>query len=112
MPDPGLFVEGLSVGFPTASGPTGCSLVRALDNVDFAVAPGATLGLVGESGSGKSTAVLALLGLLGGAQVAARRMAFDGQDLLTTAPALRGRRIGAVFQDPSSTLNPALTVGL
>jgi peptide/nickel transport system ATP-binding protein len=112
MPDPGLVVEGLSVGFPTASGPTGCSLVRALDNVDFAVAPGATLGLVGESGSGKSTAVLALLGLLGGAQVAARRMAFDGQDLLTTAPALRGRRIGAVFQDPSSTLNPAVTVGL
>ncbi len=73
---------------------------------------GAALGLVGESGSGKSTAVLALLGLLGGAQVAARRMAFDGQDLLTAAPALRGRRIGAVFQDPSSTLNPALTVGL
>jgi peptide/nickel transport system ATP-binding protein len=104
---PGLSVEGLSVGFPTASG-----LVRALDNVDFAVAPGAALGLVGESGSGKSTAVLALLGLLGGAQVAARRMAFDGQDLLTAAPALRGRRIGAVFQDPSSTLNPALTVGL
>jgi peptide/nickel transport system ATP-binding protein len=107
MPDSGLSVECLSVGFPTASG-----LVRALDNVDFAVAPGAALGLVGESGSGKSTAVLALLGLLGGAQVAAQRMAFGGQDLLTTAPALRGRRIGAVFQDPSSTLNPALTVGL
>jgi len=107
MPDRGLSVEGLSVGFPTAGG-----LVRALDNVDFAVPPGAALGLVGESGSGKSTAVLALLGLLGAAQVAAQRMIFDGRDLLTAAPALRGRRIGAVFQDPSSTLNPALTVGL
>ena len=98
---------GLSVGFPTASG-----RVQALDSVDFAVAPGAALGLVGESGSGKSTAVLALLGLLGRASVAARKLAFDGQDLLTAAPALRGRRIGVVFQDPSSTLNPALTVGL
>ncbi|MGA9867471.1 MAG: ABC transporter ATP-binding protein [Acetobacteraceae bacterium] len=107
MPDLGLSVEGLSVGFPTASG-----VVRALDNVDFAVRPRTALGLVGESGSGKSTAVLALLGLLGTAEVAARRMAFAGQDLFTAAPALRGRRIGVVFQDPSSSLNPALTVGL
>ncbi|MEO8714938.1 MAG: ABC transporter ATP-binding protein, partial [Acetobacteraceae bacterium] len=102
MPEAGLCVEGLSVAF----GP-----VRALDDVGFAVAPGAALGLVGESGSGKSTAVLALLGLLDGARVAARRMAFDGADLLVAAPALRGRRIGVVFRDPSSTLNPALTVG-
>ena len=103
----GLSVEGLSVGFAGVRG-----RVQALDGVDFAVPPGGTLGLVGESGSGKSTALLALLGLLGRAEVAARRMAFGGADLLTTAPALRGRQISAVFQDPASALNPALTVGL
>ncbi len=107
MLDAGLSVQGLSVGFPTANGH-----VQALDDVDFAVPPGTALGLVGESGSGKSTAVLALLGLLGNARVAARRMTFADEDLLTAASALRGRRIGVVFQDPSSCLNPALTVGL
>jgi peptide/nickel transport system ATP-binding protein len=107
MLDAGLSVQGLSVGFPTASGH-----VQALDDVNFAVPPGTALGLVGESGSGKSTAVLALLGLLGNARVAARRMTFADEDLLTAASALRGRRIGVVFQDPSSCLNPALTVGL
>jgi peptide/nickel transport system ATP-binding protein len=107
MAEAGLSVEGLTVGFPGARG-----RVQALDGVDFAVPPGGALGLVGESGSGKSTALLALLGLLGAAEVAARRMAFGRQDLLIAAPALRGRRISAVFQDPASTLNPALTVGL
>lgn len=106
MPDAGLSVAGLSVGFATSRG-----RVRALDDVDFAVPQGASLGLVGESGSGKSTAVLALLGLLGPARVAARRMVFDDIDLLAEAHAVRGRRIGVVFQDPSSILNPALTVG-
>ncbi len=107
MADAGLAVEGLSVTFPSARG-----RVQALDRVDFAVPSGAALGLVGESGSGKSTAVLALLGLLDTAEVTARRMTFSDANLLTAAPALRGRRIGVVFQDPSSTLNPALTVGL
>ncbi len=107
MLDRALLVEGLSIAFPGPRGP-----VHALDGVDLAIPPGGALGLVGESGSGKSTAVLALLGLLDGAQVSARRMAYAGHDLLREAPALRGRRIGAVFQDPASTLNPALTIGL
>ena len=101
-----LEIEGLSVGFPVQHG-----TVRALDDVDLAAARGAAMGLVGESGSGKSTMVLALLGLLGRAQVTARRMAWSGADLLTGAAGLRGRRVGVVFQDPSSTLNPAHSVG-
>jgi len=106
MPEPLLDVQGLSVAFPSARGP-----IHALQNVDLAVEPGGALALVGESGSGKSTVVLALLGLLGAAQVQARRMSFDGADLLAQAAALRGRRLAVVFQDPASALNPALSVG-
>ncbi len=106
MPDPLLQVEALDVAFPTAHGE-----LHALQQVSLDVARGGAVALVGESGSGKSTFVLALLGLLGRAQVAAARMAFDGIDLRTRAAAVRGRRIAAVFQDPSSSLNPAMTVG-
>ncbi len=101
-----LEVSGLSVAFPTPGGD-----LHALQDVGLAVERGGALALVGESGSGKSTVVLALLGLLGRARVDARRMAWDGVDLRTHAAALRGRRIATVFQDPSSCLNPALTVG-
>ena len=103
-----LAVDGLSVSYPTPRG-----WLRALDDVSLSIPAGGILGLVGESGSGKSTVVLALLGLLGPeARIGARRAEFGGQDLLQNAPALRGCRIGAVFQDPSAALNPALTVGL
>ena len=61
---------------------------------------------------GKSTVVMALLGLLdAGARLQARRVAFSGEDLLSRAAALRGRRIGVVFQDSAAVLNPALTIG-
>ncbi len=106
LPGPLLDVQGLSVAFPTARG-----RIQALQDVDLAVNPGGAVALVGESGSGKSTVVLALLGLLGTAQVQARRMAFGGADLLAQAAALRGRRLAVVFQDPASALNPALSVG-
>jgi len=106
MADALLAVEGLSVAFPTRRG-----AVHALQGVDLAVPAGGALALVGESGSGKSTVVLALLGLLGRARVEARRMAFDGVDFRTRAADLRGRRIAVVFQDPSSSLNPALSIG-
>jgi peptide/nickel transport system ATP-binding protein len=103
-----LRVEKLSVHYDTMHGQ-----VRALDRVSLAIPRGQVLGLVGESGSGKSTLVLALLGLLGkAARVQAAVLDFDGHDLLRDPAALRGRRIGVVFQDPSSVLNPALQIGL
>ena len=106
-PPPGLLdVQALHVAFPTVFG-----MLHALDGVSLSVPKGGAVGLVGESGSGKSTVVLALLGLLGRASVSATRMAFDGINLCTSAAAMRGRRIAAVFQDPSSSLNPALTIG-
>jgi len=105
---PLLDIDGLSVGYRTTRG-----LVRALDGVSLSIGKGEALGLVGESGSGKSSVVLAILGLLGSeAVVRADRARFDGADLLANAPALRGRRIATVFQDPSSALNPALSIGL
>ena len=108
MVEAALQVEDLSVHYATARGK-----VRALDHVSFAIPRGEVMGLVGESGSGKSTVVLALLGLLGtSAQVSASTMTFDGHDLLRDPVSLRGRRIGVVFQDPSSVLNPSLPVGL
>ena len=107
MGDAGLIVEGLAVHYPTGRG-----VLHAVQDVSLAVAPGAVLGLVGESGSGKSTVLLALLGLLAPGTVLARRMAYDGHDLLREAPGLRGRRIGMVFQDTAAALNPALTVGV
>ncbi len=108
MAEPLLSVSGLSVSYRTPRG-----WLRALDDVSLTIDRGEVLGLVGESGSGKSTVVLALLGLLDASvRIDAKAVRFDGDDLLANAPALRGRRIGTVFQDPSASLNPALRIGL
>ena len=102
-----LQIEALSVAYASRTG-----WLQALDRVSLSIPPGGVLGLVGESGSGKSTVVLALLGLLGpSARVDAKRLAFDGHDLLRNAATLRGRRVGVVFQDAAAALNPALTIG-
>jgi peptide/nickel transport system ATP-binding protein len=107
-PEPVLELEDLSVSYPTRRG-----WLQALDKVSLVIPRGRAMGLVGESGSGKSTVVLAILGLLGEAvRVEAGRAKFLGADILRQAKKLRGKRIGAVFQDPSATLNPALTIGL
>jgi peptide/nickel transport system ATP-binding protein len=107
MADALLDISRLTVAYPTQRG-----WLQALEDVSLAIAPGEVLGLVGESGSGKSTVVLALLGLLGAAaQVVARHVLFDGEDLLLRAPSLRGRRIGVVFQDTAAVLNPSMTIG-
>lgn len=107
MADRALTIDGLSLEYNTPRG-----WLRALDDVSLSIPPGTALGLVGESGSGKSSVVMALLGLLDtGAHVSARRVDFDGEDLLVRAAALRGRRIGVVFQDTSAVLNPAHTIG-
>ena len=87
-----------------------------LDGVGFALMPGETLALVGESGAGKSTIALALMGLVRPPEVALDgSMRFDGQEMSGLNErawrAVRGRRIGMIFQDAGAALNPCFTVG-
>src|SRR5262245_47212229 len=89
---------------------------NVVDALSFDVHPGEVLGIVGESGSGKTMAARAVIGLLPQAiRRSAGRIEFEGQDLATLAPGalrrVRGRRIGMVFQEPMTSLNPALTIG-
>ena len=112
MSAPLLSVEGLRVGFRRAGG----GVVEAVRGVDFSVAPGEAVGIVGESGSGKSLTMLAVMRLLvSPARITGGRAVFAGEDLATADErrmrALRGRDIAMVFQDPQSSLNPALTIG-
>jgi peptide/nickel transport system ATP-binding protein len=107
---PLLDVSNLRVTLNTARGPA-----DALRDVSFALDRGDTLGLIGESGCGKSITALALMGLLPeGAQVSGS-IRLDGQELTTLDEAgwcdLRGRRLGMVFQEPMTALNPLHTVG-
>jgi oligopeptide/dipeptide ABC transporter ATP-binding protein len=88
----------------------------AVNDVSFAIHAGETLALVGESGSGKSLTALALLRTLPpGVHITAGRVAFEGTDLLTASEhvmqQVRGGRIALVLQEPSTALNPVLTVG-
>ena len=111
-PKPLLEIRDLTVSYETDYGP-----LRAADAVTLAIRPGEALGLVGESGSGKSTVAAAVLDLLGpGAWVDSGAIMFEDQDLRRLSPTQRrrilGDRIGTVFQDPFSSLNPALRVGL
>jgi peptide/nickel transport system ATP-binding protein len=106
-----LTIENLSVRYRTPGGE-----IEALSSISLAVAKSTTLALVGESGSGKSTVALAAMGLLPPeAHVPSGRILFDGEDILTMDPEarrrLRGARIGLVFQDPFSVLNPSLRIG-
>ncbi len=108
-----LTVQDLAVRFPQADG----SALRALDGVSLELQRSQTLAIVGESGSGKSVLSRSLLRLLpGNARVMpGSRIVFDGIDLFAQSPkamqALRGRRIGMVFQDPMTALNPVRTIG-
>jgi oligopeptide transport system ATP-binding protein len=90
------------------------SPVDAVQRVSFTLEKGKTLGIVGESGSGKSQTVMALLGLLPGNGQASGEALYAGRNLLTLSPRemneIRGDRIGMVFQDPMTSLNPFLTV--
>jgi peptide/nickel transport system ATP-binding protein len=109
--EPLLAVEGLRVEFPTRRG----TLV-AVHDVSFTIAPGEVLGVVGESGAGKSLTGAAIIGLIdppgriaaGNVRLAGRRidnLPYEAMRLV------RGREIGAVFQDPLTSLNPLYTVG-
>jgi peptide/nickel transport system ATP-binding protein len=109
---PLIEIEGLRVVFHGDDGRT----THAVDQVDLAVANGATLGLVGESGCGKSVTSLAIMGLLPkrSAEVTGA-IRFDGFDLLEvpdeTLRDLRGNRLAMIFQEPMTSLNPSFTIG-
>ncbi len=108
---PLLEVKSLRTSFFTASGE-----VRAVDGVNFSVAPGKLLGLVGESGSGKSASMLSIMRLLPeSARIVSGEIIFEDQDLLKLSEPemrhVRGARIAMIFQEPMTSLNPVFTIG-
>ena len=108
---PLLEVRHLRVEFPSRRG-----TLLALDDVSFNIAPGEILGVVGESGAGKSLTGAAIIGLLEPpGRVAGGEIVLAGERIDHLGPEamrkIRGRRIGAIFQDPLTSLNPLYTVG-
>ncbi|MDR3535054.1 MAG: ABC transporter ATP-binding protein [Acetobacteraceae bacterium] len=108
---PLLEVRDLVVEFPTRRG-----VLRALDHVSFAIEAGEVLGVVGESGAGKSLTGAAIIGLLDPpGRIAGGEIRLQGERIDKLPPEklrrIRGRRIGTIFQDPLTTLNPLYTVG-
>ena len=106
-----LEVRNLRVEFPTRH-----ATLVALDDVSFEIAPGEILGVVGESGAGKSLTGAAIIGLLDPpGRIAAGEIRFDGRRIdnlpYEAMRKIRGRHIGAIFQDPLTSLNPLYTVG-
>jgi peptide/nickel transport system ATP-binding protein len=111
MMGPLLDVQDLTVEFPTRRG-----ILRALDRVSFSIDTGEILGVVGESGAGKSLTGAAIVGLLERpGRIAGGEIKLDGKRIDNLAPEplrrIRGRRIGMIFQDPLTTLNPLYTIG-
>ena len=106
-----LQVKNLVVEFPGRHG-----TLRALDDISFEIAPGEILGVVGESGAGKSLTGAAIIGLLeppgriGSGQIILEGERIDGLPYERMRH-IRGRKIGAIFQDPLTSLNPLYTVG-
>jgi oligopeptide/dipeptide ABC transporter ATP-binding protein len=113
MAEPLLEVRDLRTQFFTREG-----AVRAVDGVSFAVERGKTLGIVGESGCGKSVTALSIMGLLPQppAKIVGGQVLFEGRDLATLREReledIRGKEIAMIFQDPMTSLNPTLTIGL
>ncbi len=112
MATPLLQVRDLTTRFRTDRG-----VVTAVDRVSFDLAGGETLAIVGESGSGKSVTALSILRLIPNppGEIAGGEILFEGEDLLRLDDpgirAIRGNRIAMIFQEPMSSLNPALTIG-
>jgi oligopeptide/dipeptide ABC transporter ATP-binding protein len=112
MSDVLLEVDDLVTAFDTEAG-----RLRAVDGVSFQVRRGHTLGIVGESGCGKSVPALSIIRLLPQpmGQVLGGRILFDGRDLLQASEeeihAIRGARIGMIFQEPMTALNPVHRIG-
>jgi len=108
---PLLEVQDLVVEFPTRRG-----VLRALDGVSLSIAPGEILGVVGESGAGKSLTGAAIIGLLEPpGRIAGGQIKLEGRRIDNLPDEemrkVRGRSIGAIFQDPLTSLNPLYTVG-
>jgi peptide/nickel transport system ATP-binding protein len=108
---PVLSVRDLSVEFPTRRG-----TLTAVDHISFDIAPGEVLGVVGESGAGKSLTGAAIIGLLEPpGRIASGAVHLKGARIDNLRPAqmrqIRGKRIGMVFQDPLTSLNPLYRVG-
>jgi peptide/nickel transport system ATP-binding protein len=106
-----LEVEGLTVQFPTRRG-----TLTAVDSISLSIAPGEVLGVVGESGAGKSMTGLAVIGLLEPpGRIAAGEVRLEGRRIDNLPHEelrrIRGRRIGVIFQDPLTSLNPLYTIG-
>ena len=111
MTAPVLELRDLTVEIPTRRG-----TVRPVDGVSWAIAPGEILGVVGESGAGKSMTGNAVIGLLDPpARIASGEVRLNGERIDDASPAemrrIRGKRIGMVFQDPLTSLNPLLPIG-
>jgi peptide/nickel transport system ATP-binding protein len=110
---PVLELKELNVQFVTSHG-----TVRAVEDVSYAVRPGEMVAIVGESGSGKSVSALAIMRLLpeGTARITKGSVRFDGRELLTLSDEemrrIRGRDIAMIFQEPMTSLNPVLKIGL
>ena len=113
MTAPLLSVRNLSTEFRTERG-----TVKAVDDVSFDLTAGETLAIVGESGSGKSVTAMSMLRLIPTppGRISSGEVVFDGRDLLKLDDReirdIRRNRIAMIFQEPMSSLNPSLTVGL
>ena len=107
-----LKVRDLSVSFATEMGPA-----KVIEDVSFSVEHGRTLGLVGESGCGKSVTAMSIIRLLPSppSRVESGRIFFNGDDMLELNDAemrsIRGNRIGMIFQEPMTSLNPTFSIG-
>jgi peptide/nickel transport system ATP-binding protein len=106
-----LEVKNLRVEFPSRRG-----TLLALDDISFSIAPGEILGVVGESGAGKSLTGASIIGLLEPpGRIAGGQILLDGQRIdnlpYEAMRKIRGRQIGAIFQDPLTSLNPLYTIG-
>jgi peptide/nickel transport system ATP-binding protein len=111
MPKPLLEVEDLKVEFPTRRG-----VLTAVDGLSLTIGEGEVLGVVGESGAGKSLTGSAIIGLLEPpGRITGGEIRFDGRRIDNLPPEemrkIRGRQIGAIFQDPLTSLNPLYTIG-